>query len=65
MKNMIIEKVCHMPISTTLAITLFTIKKFISCHLFNEDGEGPMEVLKGEKLNQTLLKLVPLCMKSH
>jgi hypothetical protein len=29
-------------------------KSFIFYHLFNEDGEGPMQLLKGEKLN-------PLC----
>jgi hypothetical protein len=29
--------------------------------LFNEDGEGPIELLKGEKINQTLLKFVVLC----
>jgi hypothetical protein len=29
--------------------------------LFNEDGEGFIELLKGENLNQTMLKFVPLC----
>jgi len=58
---MLVEKVCRMPISTTLAITLFTSKTFLSHHLFNEDGEGPVEILKGEKLDQTLLKFAPLC----
>jgi len=61
MKNMVVEEVCCMPISTTLAITLSTSKTFLSCHLFNEDGEGHVEVLKGEKLYQTLLKFAPLC----
>jgi hypothetical protein len=51
MKNMVVEEVCRMPISTTLVITLFTSKTFLSRHLFNEDGEGPMEVLKDEKLD--------------
>jgi hypothetical protein len=36
------------------------IKHFFH-HLFNEDGKGPMEILKGEKLDQMLLKFVPLC----
>jgi hypothetical protein len=60
MKNMVVEEVCCMPISTTLAITLSTSKTFLSRHLFNEDGEGPVEVLKGQKLDQTLLKFAPL-----
>jgi hypothetical protein len=29
--------------------------------LFNEDGEGFIELLKGENLNQTMLKFAPLC----
>jgi len=61
MKNMVVKEVCCMPISTTLAITLSTSKMFFYRHLFNEDGEGPVEVLKGEKLDQTLLKFAPLC----
>jgi hypothetical protein len=39
-------------------------KIFPSCHLFNEDGKGPMELFKVEKLNKTLLKFVPLCFPS-
>jgi hypothetical protein len=59
MKNMVINKVCDMPSTTILAITLSTNKKFLSHHLFNEDGEGLVEFLKGEKLDQTLLKFIP------
>jgi hypothetical protein len=29
--------------------------------LFNEDGEGHVQLFKGEKLNQMLLKFAPLC----
>jgi hypothetical protein len=29
--------------------------------LFNEDGEGFIELLKGENLNQNMLKFAPLC----
>jgi len=36
-------------------------KAFLFHHLFNEDGKGLVELLKGEKLNQTLLKFAPLC----
>jgi hypothetical protein len=52
MKNMVVDEVYHMPTPTTWTIVLSTSKIFISCHLFNEDGEGHVELLKGEKLNQ-------------
>ncbi len=29
--------------------------------LFNEDGEGPMEFLKGDKLHQVMDKFTTLC----
>ncbi len=58
---MLVEEICHMPISTTLAITLSISKTFLSRHLFNDDGEGHVEVLKDEKLDQALLKFAPLC----
>jgi hypothetical protein len=64
MKNMVTNKVCHMPIITTLAIALSTNKTFFSCHLFNKDGEGLVDLLKGEKLDQTLLKYGLLCSPS-
>jgi len=54
---MVANKVCHMPIATTLAIALFSSKTFISHH-FNEDGEVPMEFFKGEKLDQMLLNQI-------
>jgi hypothetical protein len=58
---MVVEKVCCMLIVTSSAIILFLNKTFLSCRLFNRDGKGPMELLKGEKLNQTLLKFTTLC----
>jgi hypothetical protein len=58
---MVADEVCHMPIATSLIIVSFANKSFLSHHLFNEDGEGPMELLKSEELNQMLLKFVPLC----
>jgi hypothetical protein len=57
---MVANEVCCTPTTTTLAIVLFMSKKFLSHHLFNEDGKGPMELLKGEKLDQTLLMFAPL-----
>jgi len=61
MKSMVEDKVYHMPITTTLTIILSTNKTFLFCHLFNEDGKGLVEVLKGQKLDQMMLKFVPLC----
>ncbi len=61
MKNMVADEVCHMPTTITSTIVLFTSKTFLSYHLFNEDGEGLVELFKGEKLNQILLKFAPLC----
>jgi hypothetical protein len=61
MKNMVVDEVCHKPTATSSTISLSMSKIFHFHHLFNEDGKGPMELLKGEKLNQTLLKFTPLC----
>ncbi len=58
---MVIDKVCCMPTTTTLVIALFTNKNFFFHHLFNEDGEGHVEFLEGEKLDQTSLKFIPWC----
>jgi hypothetical protein len=54
---MVVDKVYH--ISSTIAS--FASKTFISRHLFNKDGKGPTEFIKGEKLNQMLLKFIPFC----
>jgi hypothetical protein len=43
---------------------MFVSKIFLFRHLFNKDGEGPMELVKGEKLDQILLKFTPLCSHS-
>jgi len=58
---MVVNEVCHTPIATTFTIVLSTNKTFLSCHLFNEDGQGPMELFKDEKLDKMLLKFVSLC----
>jgi hypothetical protein len=54
------EEVFHTPKVTVLAIMLATSKTFLSQHLLNEDGEGSMEVLEGEKLHQMMDKFVTL-----
>ncbi len=52
MKNMVVNEVYCTLTTTTLAIVSLTSKTFFSHHLFNEDGEDPMELLNGKKLNQ-------------
>lgn len=56
MKNMVVYEVCCMLTTIILAITLYVSKTFLSYHLFNKGGKGHVELLKGEKLNQILLK---------
>jgi hypothetical protein len=58
---MVVDKVCQTLTTTSSAITWSTSKTFLSRHLFNKDGEGFVELVKGEKRNQTLLKFTPLC----
>jgi hypothetical protein len=50
-----------MPIFTSYTIALVVNKAFLYHHLFNENGEGPIQLLKGEKFNQTMSKFAPLC----
>ncbi len=62
---MVIDEVCRTSIVTSLVIALFANKTFLSHHLYNEDGKGFMEFLKGERLNRTLLKFTPLCSPNY
>jgi hypothetical protein len=52
--------VSHTPGATTLAIALVANKTFLSEHLLNKDGKGPVEVLKGHKLHQVMDKFIAL-----
>ncbi len=61
MKNMVVKEVLCTPYAMSSAISLVANKTFLSHHLFNEDGQGIVELLKGDKLNETLLKFTPLC----
>ncbi len=51
---MVIKDVMRMPNVTSFTISLATNTTFLSSHLFNEDGEIPMELLKDGKLNQAM-----------
>jgi len=59
-KSLIKEEVLRTPKVTTLVIVLATSKTFILEHLLNKDGEGLVEVLKGEKLRQVMDKFIAL-----
>ncbi len=61
MKSMVIEFFLHMPNVASSTISLAASTMFLFRHLFNEDGEVPMEVLKDGKLNQTMSMFLPLC----
>ncbi len=58
---MVVDEVCWMPIVTFSTIALSMNKIFLFRHLFNEDGQGLVELLKGEKLNKMLLKFALMC----
>jgi len=59
-KSMVKEEVFHTLGATVSAIVLVTSKTFFFEHLLNEDGQGPMEVLKGNKLCQVMDKCIVL-----
>jgi hypothetical protein len=49
------------PWCQNLAIALNASKAFLAHHLFNESGEGLMEILQGEKFDKVMDKFQPLC----
>ncbi len=51
----------HTPSVTPFAIALVVCKTFLFDHLFNEDGDRLMELLKGNKLYQVMDKFTPFC----
>jgi hypothetical protein len=59
-KSLVEEEVSHTPWATTLTITLDASKTFLLEHLLNEDGQGLVEVLKGDKLHQVMDKFLAL-----
>jgi hypothetical protein len=58
---MVVDEVYCARIVTSSTIVFSQSKTFLFHHLINKDGKGHVEFLKGEKLNQTLLKFAPLC----
>jgi len=54
-------EVSHTPSTKTSTITMVRSKTFLIEHLLNEDGEGLVEFLKGDKLHQVMDKFMTLC----
>jgi len=59
-KSMVKEEMFHTPGANVSTIVLATSKTFLFEPLLNEDGQGPMEVLKGNKLHQLMDKFIVL-----
>jgi hypothetical protein len=59
-KSLVKEKMFHTPWGTLSTIVLVASKCFLSEHLLNENGKGPMEVLKDDKLHQVMDKFIAL-----
>jgi hypothetical protein len=55
MENMVAKEVLCMPNATSSTMTLLMSKTFLFRHLFNENGQSIVELLKGDKFNETLL----------
>jgi hypothetical protein len=52
-----LEEVLCMPNVTSSAITLVASKTFLVHHIFNEDEQGIVKLLKGDKLNKNPIKV--------
>jgi hypothetical protein len=59
-KSLVEEEVSRTLGATALTIVLVVSKTFLSEHLLNKDGEGPLKVLKGDKLRQVMDKFITL-----
>jgi hypothetical protein len=53
-KSLVEEEAFCTPGATASAIALATSITFLSEHLLNVDGQGPVEVLKGDKPHQVM-----------
>ncbi len=52
------EEVSHTPYVTNFAIDLIKSKTFLFVHLLIEDGDGMVELLQGENLNEVMDKFI-------
>jgi hypothetical protein len=58
---MVAKEVLCMLNAMSSTMTLIVSKMFLFCHLFDENGQGIVELLKRDRFNETLLEYVPLC----
>ncbi len=59
-KPLVEEEVSRTPWATLSTITLVRSNFFLFEHLLNKDGEGPVEILNGDKLCQVMDKFIGL-----
>jgi hypothetical protein len=59
-KSLIKEEASHTSGVIVLAIALVISKTFLLEHLLNKDGQGLVEVLKGDNLRQVMDKFIAL-----
>jgi hypothetical protein len=59
-KSLVEDEASCTPRAIVSTITLAANKTFLSEHLLNENGLGPVEVLKGDKLCQVMDKFLVL-----
>jgi hypothetical protein len=57
-KSLVKEDMSCTPRVIVLTIVLTSSKTFLSEHLLNKDGEGPVEFFKGDKLCQMMDKFI-------
>jgi hypothetical protein len=60
-KTLVENEVSRTPNVKNSTIGFFMSNSFLSQHLFNEDGDNPIELLKGEHLNKVMDNFMPLC----
>lgn len=60
-KLLVEEEVFCTPLATMLVIVLATSKTFLFEHQLNKDGDGPIELLQGNKFTQVMDKFTTLC----
>jgi hypothetical protein len=60
-KDMVRKEVNQTPNTNAFAITLASNKTFLFKHLWNDDSEGPMELLKGKRLHKGMENFFTLC----
>ncbi len=64
-KRLITKEVNHMFDAKIFVISLSASKTFLVTHLFDDNGDGPMELLKGEQLKHIQDKFFELNLPNH